>query len=77
MGGSLYSKLIYYWIFIFGGLTVSYLLNMLQEGMDFIILLVALTLVYWGMEFLKARRRQKRGEAGNQPQKGKGRKSSR
>lgn len=61
MGKTLYSKLIYYWIFIFGGLTFSYLLGLLDDGIDFIILMVALTLVYWGMEFLKARNRQKRG----------------
>lgn len=71
MGGTLYSKLIYYWIFIFGGLTVSYLLRLLNDGMDFIILMVALTLVYWGMEFLKARNQKRRGgqpaNAGNRP----------
>lgn len=61
MGSSLYSKLIYYWIFVFGGLTISYLLKLLDEGIDFIILMVALTLVYWGMEFLKARNQRRRG----------------
>jgi hypothetical protein len=61
MGGTLYSKLIYYWIFIFGGLTVSYLLKLLDDGIDFIILMVALTLVYWGMEFVKARNQKRRG----------------
>ncbi len=62
MGNGLASKLIYYWIFVLGGLTISYLLHFLTEGMDFIILLIALTLVYWGMEFMKYRRQQKRGQ---------------
>lgn len=61
MGNGLASKLIYYWIFILGGLTISYLLKLLTEGKDFIILMIALTLVYWGIEFMKFRNHQKRG----------------
>jgi cytochrome c biogenesis protein CcdA len=72
MGNGLASKLIYYWIFILGGLTISYLLKFLTEGKDFIILMIALTLVYWGIEFMKFRKQQKRG---TQPEKNaKGRK---
>lgn len=66
MGNGLASKLIYYWIFIIGGLTISYLLKFLTEGMDFIIMLIALTFVFWGMEFMKYKRQQKRGQ---QPEK--------
>jgi len=73
MGSGLASKLIYYWIFVIGGLTISYLLKFLTEGMDFIIMLIALTFVYWGMEFMKYRRQQKRGL---QPEKSKKRNSS-
>lgn len=61
MGNGLASKLIYYWIFVLGGLTISYLLKVLTEGMDFIIMLIALTLVFWGLEFMKYKRQQKRG----------------
>jgi Flp pilus assembly protein TadB len=61
MGNGLASKLIYYWIFVLGGLTICYLLKILTEGLDFIIMLIALTLVYWGMEFMKYKRQQKRG----------------
>ena len=62
MGNSLPAKLIYYWIFILGGIMISYLLKMTTTGKDVIVLLVALSLVYWGMEFLRFRGRQKRGE---------------
>lgn len=62
MGNGLASKLIYYWIFVLGGLTICYLLKILTEGMDFIIMLIALTLVYWGMEFMKYKRQQRRGQ---------------
>jgi len=61
MGNGLASKLIYYWIFVLGGLTISYLLKFVSEGMDFIIMLVALTLVYWGIEFMKFRKNQRTG----------------
>lgn len=62
MGSGLASKMIYYWIFILGGLTITYLLNIVTEGMDFIIMLISLTLVYWGIEFLKFRKQRKSGE---------------
>lgn len=75
MGNGLASKLIYYWIFVLGGLTLSYFLKILTEGMDFIIMLIALTFVYWGMEFIKFKKRQRSGQ---QPEKsGKNKKSSR
>lgn len=61
MGNSLASKLIYYWIFVLGGLTISYLLKLVSEGMDFIIMLIALTLVYWGIEFMKFKKNQRNG----------------
>ena len=66
MGNGLASKLIYYWIFILGGLTISYLLKLLTEGKDFIVLMIALTFVYWGIEFIKFHNQQKRG---TQPEK--------
>ena len=56
MGSGLASKMIYYWIFVLGGLTITYLLKLVTEGMDFIIMLISLTLVYWGIEFLKFRK---------------------
>lgn len=62
MGSGLASKLIYYWIFILGGLTITYLLNFVTEGSDFIIMLISLTLVYWGIEFLKFRKTRKSGD---------------
>ncbi len=65
MGNSLPAKLIYYWIFILGGIMISYLLKMTTTGKDVIVLLVALSLVYWGMEFLRFRGRQKRGVQGD------------
>jgi hypothetical protein len=75
MGNSIASKLIYYWIFVLGGLSVCYLLKIVTEGMDFIIMLIALTLVYWGIEFMKFKKQQR---SGNQPvNKGKNKASSR
>jgi hypothetical protein len=65
MGNSLPAKLIYYWIFILGGIMFAYLLKLTTNGKDVIILLVVLSLVYWGMEFLRFRGRQKRGEQGD------------
>jgi cytochrome c biogenesis protein CcdA len=62
MGNSLASKLIYYWIFVIGGLTISYLLKFLTEGIDFIIMLIALTLVYWGIEFVRFKKQQRGGQ---------------
>jgi cytochrome c biogenesis protein CcdA len=56
MGSGLASKMIYYWIFVLGGLTIAYLLKFVTEGIDFIIMLISLTLVYWGIEFLKFRK---------------------
>jgi cytochrome c biogenesis protein CcdA len=61
MGSGLASKMIYYWIFILGGLTITYLLKIVTEGMDFIIMLISLTLVYWGIEFLKFRKMRRSG----------------
>jgi len=61
MGNGLASKLIYYWIFVLGGLTISYLLKILTEGKDFIIMLIALTLVYWGIEFMRYKKQQRGG----------------
>ena len=60
MGNSLPAKLIYYWIFVLGGLTIAFLLKISTDGKDMIVLLIALTLVYWGMEFMRFRGRQKR-----------------
>lgn len=65
MGNGLASKLIYYWIFVLGGLSISYVLKLVSEGTDFIIMLVALTLIYWGIEFMKLKRNQRKG---NQPE---------
>lgn len=62
MGNGLAAKLIYYWIFVLGGLSICYILKIVTEGMDFIIMLIALTLVYWGIEFMKFRKLQRRGE---------------
>lgn len=62
MGSGLASKMIYYWIFVLGGLTITYLLKLVTEGMDFIIMLISLTLVYWGIEFLKFRKMRKSGD---------------
>lgn len=73
MGNSLAAKLIYYWIFVLGGLFISYVLKLVSERMDFIIMLAALTLVYWGIEFMKFKRNQRRG---NQPEQSSQRKSS-
>lgn len=61
MGNGLASKLIYYWIFVLGGLSICYVLKIVTESMDFIIMLIALTLVYWGIEFMKFRKQQRRG----------------
>jgi len=61
MGSGLASKLIYYWIFVLGGLTITYLLKIVTESTDFIIMLISLTLVYWGIEFLKFRKMRKSG----------------
>jgi cytochrome c biogenesis protein CcdA len=62
MGNGLASKLIYYWIFVLGGLSICYVLKIVTESMDFIIMLITLTLVYWGIEFMKFRKQQKRGQ---------------
>jgi len=62
MGNGLASKLIYYWIFVLGGLTISYLLKILTEGKDFIIMLIALTFVYWGIEFMRFKKQQRGGQ---------------
>lgn len=62
MGNGLASKLIYYWIFVLGGLTLSYFLKILTEGMDFIVMLIVLSLVYWGIEFIKFRKNQRSGQ---------------
>lgn len=75
MGNGLASKLIYYWIFVLGGLTISYLLKFVSEGMDFIIMLIALTLVYWGIEFVKFKKTQRTGT--QQDKSGKNRTGSR
>lgn len=64
MGNGLASKMIYYWIFVLGGLSISYVLKILTEGMDFIIMLITLTLIYWGIEFMKYKKQQR---SGNQP----------
>lgn len=62
MGNGLASKLIYYWIFVLGGLTISYLMKFLTEGADFVIMLIVLTLVYWGIEFMRFKKRQRGGQ---------------
>ena len=64
MGNGLASKMIYYWIFVLGGLSISYVLKILTEGMDFIIMLITLTLIYWGIEFMRYKKQQR---GGNQP----------
>jgi cytochrome c biogenesis protein CcdA len=61
MGNSLAGKLIYYWIFVLGGISISYVMKLATDGMDFVILLIALTLVFWGLEFIKFRKKQKQG----------------
>jgi mannose/fructose/N-acetylgalactosamine-specific phosphotransferase system component IIC len=73
MGNGLASKLIYYWIFVLGGLSVSYFLKFATSGIDFIVMMIALSLVYWGMEFIKFKNKQRRGQ---QPEKATKRKSS-
>lgn len=62
MTNGLASKLIYYWIFVLGGISISYLLKLATDGKDFIVLMIALTLIYWGIEFMKFRKQQRRGE---------------
>ena len=61
MGNSLAGKLIYYWIFVLGGISISYVMKLATDGMDFVILLIALTLVFWGLEFIKFRKKQRQG----------------
>ena len=61
MGNSLAGKLIYYWIFVLGGISISYVMKLATDGMDFVILLIALTLVFWGLEFIKYNKKQRQG----------------
>ncbi|MGL4483621.1 MAG: hypothetical protein ACRCUS_01610 [Anaerovoracaceae bacterium] len=65
MGKTLIGKIIYYWIFVLGGGFFAYLLGYpINEGFEIIKLLAILSLVYWGLAFLKMAGEKKRAERG-------------
>lgn len=62
MGNSLLSKVIYFWIFIIGGMFIAKLFGFSYEVKDTIIFLIILSCFYWGFAFLRAQGKKKRGK---------------
>ncbi|MGI6736532.1 MAG: hypothetical protein ACOX41_04370 [Anaerovoracaceae bacterium] len=60
MGNSLLGNVIYFWIFIIGGVFVAHLFGLPLQGRSMILFLVVLTLVYWGLAFLRYARQRRR-----------------
>ncbi|MEA4922775.1 MAG: hypothetical protein VB031_05330 [Eubacteriaceae bacterium] len=66
MGNSLMGKIMYFWIFIIGGMVMAKIFGMPMDPKSVIILLVVLSCFYWGLALIRAtgkkRREQKKGE---------------
>lgn len=66
MGNTILGKVIYYWIFIIGGMFISRLFGMPQDAKTTIVFLVILTCFYWGLAFLRASGKKRRERKENE-----------
>lgn len=60
MGNTIMGKVIYYWIFLIGGMVISKIFGMPQDAKTVIVFLVILTCFYWGFAFLRATGKKRR-----------------
>ena len=65
MGSTIMGKVIYYWVFLIGGMVISKIFGMPQDAKTVIIFLVILTCFYWGFAFLKATGKKRRENKNN------------
>ena len=63
MGNTIFAKMIYFWIFILGGMFFTYILGFARDPADFIVILLSLSLVYWGLAFVRFKGQQKREQS--------------
>ncbi len=62
MGNSVIGNIIYFWIFVIGGMFIARLTGLTQSDKDTIIFIIILSLFYWGFAFLRHARKSRRGE---------------
>lgn len=62
MGNSLIGSMIYFWIFIFGGMFVGKVTGLIQSDRDTMIFVVILAILYWGFAFLRHARKNRKEE---------------
>lgn len=60
MGKSLAGNIIYYWIFVIGAMFFGHIFNLFHEPKDYIVFLIIVTLIYWGIAFLRFAGNKKR-----------------
>lgn len=62
MGNSLFGNIVYFWIFIIGGMFIAKITGLTQSNRDTIIFIIVLALLYWGFAFLRQARKNRKGE---------------
>ena len=60
MGNTIFAKMIYFWIFILGGMFFTYILGFARDPADFIVILISLSLVYWGLALIRKKKQKKK-----------------
>lgn len=65
MGKTLVGKVIYFWIFIIGGMMVGYFFHLFPNNKDLIIFLFVLAGIYWLQTWVRMLGRKRRGEDPN------------
>ncbi|MEG0157256.1 MAG: hypothetical protein RR626_05365 [Anaerovoracaceae bacterium] len=62
MGNSLVAKVVYFWIFIIGGMFVAKLTGLVGNNKDFILFMVVLACFYWGLAFVRSAGKKRKGK---------------
>lgn len=61
MGNSLMGNVIYFWIFIIGGMFIGKMTGLTQSNKDAIIFMIILAFIYWGLAFIRRGRKDRKG----------------
>ncbi len=62
MGNGIIGKIIYFWIFVLGGLFFARIFRLVTESKDMIILLIVLSCIYWGLTIVRGVGKNRKGQ---------------
>lgn len=62
MGNSLLGNVVFFWVFILGGMFIGRVLGLLQSNKEIVVFIIILTFFYWGLAFIRFQWKQRKGE---------------